>query len=194
MPLSFHSLSAGDIAFGFFNIETDLLLLQECFFFAPEFCAAISGLAGNLPEGEYSGQWPGYRIEPREHIGDLMGAIHGIRHTGFIGDVYRKFPFPQEPQLFKQNPDGFKTRPVLEDLLEPWAEPVTLKLAIDPESLHTDIAGYTFTPRVFHQLLNYVWRGGYPQWTDNYAPADVRNMKNTVQASTHPLLKGIQFD
>ncbi len=38
MPLSFRSESHGDIAFGFFNIESDMLLLENFFFFADVFC------------------------------------------------------------------------------------------------------------------------------------------------------------
>jgi hypothetical protein len=37
MPLAFESLSHGAIAFGFFNIETDFLLLERYFFFADSF-------------------------------------------------------------------------------------------------------------------------------------------------------------
>jgi hypothetical protein len=34
MPLAFESLSHGTIAFGFFNIESDMLLLDRYFLFA----------------------------------------------------------------------------------------------------------------------------------------------------------------
>ncbi|MBC8441147.1 MAG: hypothetical protein H8D87_15855 [Deltaproteobacteria bacterium] len=37
MPLSFTSKSHGNIAFGFFNIESDMLLLEKYFFFADGF-------------------------------------------------------------------------------------------------------------------------------------------------------------
>ena len=40
MPLAFESLNRGTIAFGFFNIDTDLLLLQQYFLFADDFCGA----------------------------------------------------------------------------------------------------------------------------------------------------------
>ncbi len=45
MPLAFQSLSHGQIAFGFFNIETDMLLLDIHFFFADDFCRAVRELA-----------------------------------------------------------------------------------------------------------------------------------------------------
>jgi hypothetical protein len=46
MPLSFESLSHGTIAFGFFNIETDMLLLEQYFLFADAFCHHL----GEIPE------------------------------------------------------------------------------------------------------------------------------------------------
>ena len=40
---------------------------------------------------------PVYAIQDREMIGNLSGAIHGHQFTGFIGEVYKHFPFPEEP-------------------------------------------------------------------------------------------------
>jgi len=37
MPLAFESLSHGTIAFGFFNIASDMLLLEHYFLFATDF-------------------------------------------------------------------------------------------------------------------------------------------------------------
>ena len=37
MPLEFQSISHGKIAFGFFNIETDMILLGHYFLFARDF-------------------------------------------------------------------------------------------------------------------------------------------------------------
>ena len=48
-------------------------------------------------------------------VGDLMGAIHGIRLVGFIGDTYKRFPFPAARADFKQNPDGYRNREFFED-------------------------------------------------------------------------------
>jgi len=43
MPLAFDSSSHGKIAFGFFNIETDMLLLENYFIFATQFCSYMTG-------------------------------------------------------------------------------------------------------------------------------------------------------
>ena len=47
MPLSFKSESHGDIAFGFFNIESDMLLLENYFFFADKFCEWMTQMASS---------------------------------------------------------------------------------------------------------------------------------------------------
>jgi len=41
MPLVFESLSHGKIAFGFFNIKTDMILLEHYFLFARGFCRSL---------------------------------------------------------------------------------------------------------------------------------------------------------
>jgi len=92
MPLSFSSISHGTVAFGFFNIHTDLLLLENRFFFATEFCAALIRMAEG--ESAFETAMEAYLIEDRSRVGDLMGAIQGRVFTGFIGEVYRRFPFP----------------------------------------------------------------------------------------------------
>ena len=50
MPLTFESLSHGTIAFGFFNIDSDMLLLEQHFLFGSEFCHHISEMAENVDD------------------------------------------------------------------------------------------------------------------------------------------------
>ena len=47
MPLAFQSKSHGSVAFGFFHIETDMLLLDRCFFFCTDFCRVLSEMAAS---------------------------------------------------------------------------------------------------------------------------------------------------
>jgi hypothetical protein len=109
MPLEFDSLNHERIAFGFFNIETDMILLEHYFLFAQDFCGQISKY-GQIPVNEiYESSWDIYMIENNLDVGNLMGAIHGFDLRGFIGEVYRFFPFPKEREKFKQNPEGFRT-------------------------------------------------------------------------------------
>ncbi len=51
MPLAFDSLSHGIVAFGFFNIESDMLILEQYFFFATEFCDYITRIAEQDEDG-----------------------------------------------------------------------------------------------------------------------------------------------
>ena len=181
MPLAFDSLSHGKIAFGFFNIETDLLLLNRYFFFASDFCRLLVEAAGPLHEGKSEWVLSGYRLE-EERIGNLMGAIHGFDFRGFIGEVYRFYPFPQEPEDFKQNPEGYpdpidhgagagKIR--FEARTSPSGFPRGKEVSIS-ETIVSD-------PENFQELLLYVWRGGYPRWRDDRRPDYVETMKESVE-------------
>ena len=102
MPLSFNSKSHGNIAFGFFNIETDMLLLEDLFFFANHFCHKIIDLAEQSNNSSNSVILEGFCINDRIKIGNLHNAIQGVNFTGFIGETYSKFPFPSNPEGFKQ--------------------------------------------------------------------------------------------
>ena len=115
MPLAFESESHGEIAFGFFNIDGDMLLLERTFFWAEEFCRAVSGLADAGTGTALEARIPAWVIDRAEDVGDLMGAIHGVRYTGYLGAVYRRWPFPHAPGAFRQRLDGAANR--LDDVL-----------------------------------------------------------------------------
>ena len=69
MPLAFESISQGTIAFGFFNINSDMLLLVQHFLFGSEFCLNIGEMAENVDEEQFKSSWPVYTIEDRGQIG-----------------------------------------------------------------------------------------------------------------------------
>ena len=189
MPLAFESLNRGTIAFGFFNIETDLLLLQQYFFFADDFCTRVLRLAQGQEPHETA--WEVYCIEDQRKIGDLMAAIHGIRYTGFIGEVYKQFPFPKSEAGFKQKPEGFQNRVWMVSLLERWAVSKTVPVRVDRDHETVSIGEYLFTKEVFHQLIQYVWVGGYPRWKEGIRPDYVMEMKGNLEKSSSWLMKGI---
>jgi hypothetical protein len=190
MPLEFQSLSHGPIAFGFFNIETDMLLLEHYFVFAGEFCKYISDLTRD--ERDLPGKaWSVYNIQRREEIGDLMGAIHGIRYLGFIGEVYKLFPFPLSPEEFKQKPEGSQTRSAVGEIVRRYAAMISIPVMVNHTKDRISIGEYLFSKATFHQLINYVWRGGYPRWKDEVRPEYVLGMKRILEQSGHPLFEGL---
>ena len=192
MPLAFSSLSHGEVVFGFFNIESDLLLLNNTFWFAQDFCGYINHLTDKDPE-DFSGMdWDGYILN-QEDIGDLPGAISGTRFKGFIGEVYRHFPFPQDLGLFKQNPEGFKTREIVKGLIEKYAPLSSIAITLEEAGKMIRIGDYLFSKEGLAELLNYVWLGGYPRWKQGIRPSYVLKMKEKVEASRHPLFKGMDL-
>lgn len=193
MPLSFESMSHGTIAFGFFNIDSDMLLLEHHFLFGSEFCQHIGEMAENVNEEQFKSNWPVYTIEDREQIGDLMGAIHGIRFTGFIGELYRRYPFPAKPADFKQKPEGYQTQAVVRDIVSAYARQGLLPVEANHRALEVDIGAYKFSRKVFHELITYVWQGGYPLWRDGIRPDYVMDMKTKLESNRRGLFEKIQF-
>ena len=180
MPLAFDSINFGKIAFGFFNIDTDMLLLEHYFFFATEFCQCVSNVAKAKNHNDTSSKIKGFSIEQREEIGDLMSAIHGIKYTGFIGDVYKIFPFPKKNKDFKQKPTGWKNRNIIEKIIDKYGNQQSIALKIFEKGRKVEIGEYCFSKETFFQLIEYVWLGGYPRWKDGIRPDYVIKMKNDI--------------
>jgi hypothetical protein len=192
MPLAFSSLNHGSIAFGFFNIDTDLLLLEHYFLFARDFCSYMTLIEGQSDSFETS--WDLYSIEKSRDIGDLMAAIHGTRFTGFIGEVYRRFPFPLRQEDFKQKPEGYRNRRTLEEMLGKYAARVKIPVRGDASNQTVAVAEYLFTRDVFHQLIEYVWLGGYPRWRDGERPDYVLEMKKSLVKARGWLFSGLSLE
>lgn len=194
MPLAFESISHGSIAFGFFNIDSDMLLLERYFLFGSEFCQHIIDMAENTDEEQLKSNWWVYTIEDRKQIGDLMGAIHGIRFSGFIGELYRRYPFPQEPEAFKQKPEGHLNQAVVREMISGYAGLSLLPVEANHRALEVDIGEYKFSRKTFQELITYVWRGGYPRWRDGSRPGYVLDMKTKIAGRRQGLFEDMQFD
>ncbi|HNQ62599.1 MAG TPA: hypothetical protein PLX88_08935 [Syntrophorhabdaceae bacterium] len=193
MPLLFKSLSHGEIPFGFFNIETDMILLNNYFFFASDFALYITDLAAKSPDEISVLNWNGYVLKEND-IGNLMAAISGVYLSGFIGEVYGYFPFPHEPDKFKQNPEGYKTRNLIEGIIKRYVPLTKIPLSLSSQALEIKIGDYLFEKVGFHELLLYLWVGGYPRWKDEVKPGYIIKMKEAITLSCNPLFKGIVFE
>lgn len=177
MPLAFESESHGTIAFGFFNIHSDLLLLDHYFFFATDFCEAIYKF---ISSKQNVITVSAYIINDSAKIGDLHGAISGVRHTGFIGETYKAFPFPEDNNDFKQQTDGYKNKVVFEKMILKFGSCTVMELQRNIGNQQVTIGPFIFSQENFSRLIDYVIRGGYPQWLDGIAPDYVHKMKATI--------------
>jgi len=191
MPLAFHSISHGTVAFGFFNIESDMLLLEHYFFFSTVFCGHLNRISQQPENSPSGGAFKGYTISEPQNVGDLMGAIHGIRYTGFIGALYRRYPFPADPRDFKQNPEGTQTQAAVDALIAQYAEKTDIPFTCGGPDSDVAIGEYRFDRACFHQLIEYVWQGGYPRWKNGTRPDHVRVMKENLSRSQRTLFRGL---
>jgi len=138
----------------------------------------------------YQTVWEVYLIEHGSDIGNLMGAIYGIDFRGFIGEVYKLFPFPKKQEDFKQKPESFQTRTLIESLIQKYSSKVAIQFAIDRKSEIITIGDYLFEKLSFHRLIQYIWMGGFPRWKDKIRPGYVRTMKEKIEESKNPVFKG----
>ena len=191
MPLEFDSLSHGKVAFGFFNIETDMILLDRYFLFARDFCEHISESAQDPSDESYESSWDIYLIENDRDAGNLMGAIYGTDLRGFIGAVYKFFPFPKEREKFRQNPEGFKTRSLMEKLIEKYGKRTKIRFLIRSKHDEIGIGEYLFNRISFRQLIEYIWMGGFPRWRDGIQPDYVLTMKQRIAESPRSVFEGL---
>ena len=193
MPLAVSSKSHGEIAFGFFNIDCDMLLLERSFFFADAFCRQVCMLAEDVSDQVFEAAIPAWIIERPEQVGDLMGAIHGVRYTGFIGETYRRYPFPTRQEEFRQKPEGHETRDQFREMIAPFAKEQELPLIARQDTKEVDLGEVRFTLAVFHELVVYVWNGGWPRWRDEVRPDYVLAMKDAVERGKNRATRDLLF-
>jgi len=191
MPLAFDSISHGTIAFGFFNIESDMLLCDRYFMFADSFCDNLKDMAESDAERSYQAIWSIRIIESSSDIGDLMGAIHGIRYSGFLGDLYQRFPFPKNPADFKQNPRGYETQSQVSEIIAAYARRRKIVVSMPPGGREIKIGEYQFVRTQFQELIKYVWRGGYPRWKNETRPAYIRALKEKILKRPQGIFKDL---
>ena len=191
MPLEFQSISHGKIAFGFFNIETDMILLNQYFLFANDFCDDISEIAENPLKEIYESSWDIYLIENNFDIGNLMGAIYGIDLRGFIGEVYKLFPFPKQQEGFKQKAEGFKNRTLIEELICKFAKRLNIPFVVNQKDDKIGIGEYLFNRASFQELIKYIWLGGFPRWKNDIRPEYVLAMKGMIEQSQNHIFDGL---
>ncbi len=85
-------------------------------------------------------------------------------------------------------------RPIMETIMAGYVKKISIPFRADPERETISIAEYLFTKDAFHQLIRYVWLGGYPRWKDGLCPGYVTELKDHLQKSQSWLFSGLLFD
>jgi len=183
MPIAFTSHSHGQIAVGFFNIETDMLLMDRYFFFATDFSARVKAWVSD-PDRVHD-EWSIYVIPNPDLIGNLAGAIYGFELSGFIGEVYKRYPFPEERAGFKQKPYGYQNQNLIREIIRPFATQSPITVTFLKTDRNIRIGDYVFSKAVFQDIIHYVDAGGMPGWLDGQPPRYVKEMINALDGSKH---------
>ncbi len=126
---------------------------------------------------------PGWLIDDPYKVGNVNAAIQGIDLSGFIGATYRKYPFPKEPQGFKQKPYGAENQAVFSELIAGFGKPQCIRLGWQAADQTVSLAEITLERVQFMQLIGYVDRGGYPRWENEVRPAYVVRLMEKLSAS-----------
>jgi hypothetical protein len=187
MPIGFETTNAGQIAVGFFNIETDCLLMGRYFFFASDFCGWVKSWAEQDPPESLVKEF--YVADRFQDIGNIHAAMAHFYQQDLLSDVFQRFPFPEDPLAFRQHPDGWKNRKALEAILPSHThrEQVTISFHKPQEAVL--FGEYEFHKSVFSRVLQYLFRGGMPMWRDGVPPVYVLEMMRAVGASQFWLLR-----
>lgn len=164
---------------------------RRYFLFADKFCSYVAELSETVGEQTYQTIWKVQIIRTAEAIGDLMGAIHGIRYSGFMGELYRCFPFPHGAQEFKQNPQGFQTQTQVSEIIAKYAAPREIQVTVNNVRAEIQIGDYRFSSVQFQALIDYVWRGGYPRWKDEIRPACVSAIREKILRNPQGIFEGL---
>jgi hypothetical protein len=174
MPISFTSKSHGDIPVGFFNIETDMLLMDRYFFFSTDFCEWVIQWVAS--EKFSRDERTVYVIHDISRIGNLADAIYGFEYTGFIGEVYKLFPFPKNRSGFKQKPYGTQNREAVVKAIQPFAEVQKIPIVFSRQNRTIGFGDYLFSVAVFNDIFKYIEAGGMPRWLEGRPPDYVTSM------------------
>ncbi|MCA1793127.1 MAG: hypothetical protein LC660_04500 [Desulfobacteraceae bacterium] len=78
----------------------------------------------------------------------------------------------------------------MQDLIAGFAEKKIVQMGFDDRG-HFRFGPYEFTQTVFHELIRYVWQGGYPRWKDGIRPAYVTAMADQTAKTNNQFFAGV---
>ena len=93
----------------------------------------------------------------------------------------------------RKNPTGFQTQSQVAEIIAKYAEPLEIGVAVNNVRGTIQIGDYRFSSPQFQELINYVWRGGYPRWKNEIRPAYVSAMQDKILRAPKGIFEGIRF-
>ncbi|MEW5910777.1 MAG: hypothetical protein AB1659_13315, partial [Thermodesulfobacteriota bacterium] len=102
-------------------------------------------------------------------------------------DLYKRYPFPENPEEFKQKPEGLFTQAEVESVILRYGNKIKIPAGISKINHGISIGKFRFDPDHFARLILYVWEGGYPQWEKGVRPPYVLKMREALKKNKAPL-------
>jgi DNA-binding transcriptional ArsR family regulator len=81
----------------------------------------------------------------------------------------------------------------MESLVQSYTKKTTILFAIDQNANRVEIYEYLFDKLSFHELIRYIWMGGFPRWRDNVRPNYVLSMGKVIDQSTNSFFYDLVF-
>ena len=79
------------------------------------------------------------------------------------------------------------------DIIANYAEAIDIRVAVQNAGAEIKVGDYRFSNTQFQELLDYVWRGGYPRWKDDIRPAYVSAMGDNIMQNCQGIFEGMNF-
>ena len=76
----------------------------------------------------------------------------------------------------------------------PNAEPLEIHVNVENTGGEIQIGDYRFSGTQFQELIDYVWRGGYPRWKDEIRPGYVLEMRDNILQNRAGVFEGFVFE
>ncbi len=88
------------------------------------------------------------------------------------------------------NPEGFNTQKIVNEEIDKFSKQTELIVNFSKEE-KIKIGPYLFDIPAFHELIRYVWQGGYPRFKDEIRAQYVLDMEEVIQKSQNSFFKEV---
>ena len=79
----------------------------------------------------------------------------------------------------------------MKEIIQEYTGKTSIPFVIDQKVDQITIGEYLFSKVSFHELIKYIWLGGFPRWKENLRPDYVSAMKKIIGQFKNPIFEGL---